>query len=171
MAEAPSLRKFEGKRTPMSSVISEYLISTDPYFSNAMCALKKLDEIEQISYQEELPGHTSNDASKARPVELRRRSTKSREYWRADTIPLGNTWNHMKLALVIVDDFTRMSFVYLLQDKSQYSVAGALEEHFLQQRPTSTGIQGINFFINRTVLGQIEGLSSSIHLSMIYVHV
>jgi len=57
--------------------------------------------------------------------------------------------NHMKHALVIVDDFTRMSFVY--QDKSQYSVATALEEHFLQQRPTSTGIQGINFFINRTI--------------------
>jgi len=89
--EAPSLRKYEGKRTPMSSVTGEYLISTDPYFSNAMDALKKLDDIEQISDQEELPGHTSYDASKARPVELRRRSTKSREYWHADTIPQGNT--------------------------------------------------------------------------------
>ena len=88
----------------MSSVKGEYLISTDPYFSNAMDALKKLDEIEQISDQAELPGHTSHDASKARPVELRRRSTKSREYWHADTIPLGNTWNHMKHAVVIVDD-------------------------------------------------------------------
>jgi len=28
--EAPSLRKFEGKRTFMSSVTGEYLISTDP---------------------------------------------------------------------------------------------------------------------------------------------
>jgi len=36
----------------MSSVTGEYLISTDPYFSNAMNALKKLDEIEQISDQE-----------------------------------------------------------------------------------------------------------------------
>jgi len=41
--EAPSLRKFEGKRTPMSSVKGEYLISTDTYFSNAMNALQKLD--------------------------------------------------------------------------------------------------------------------------------
>ena len=114
-----------------------------------MNALKKLDDIKQISDQEELPGLTSNEASKARPVELRSRSTKSREYWHADTIPLGNTWNHMKNTLVIVDDFTRMSFVYLLEDKS-YSVAAAFEEHFLRQRPTSRGIQGINFFINRT---------------------
>ena len=108
----------------------------------------------------------SYDASKARPVELRRCSTKSREYWHADTIPLGNTWNHMKHALVIVDDFTRMSFVYLLKDKSQYSVAAALEEHFLQQRPTSTGIQGINFFINRTILRSDRGtefINSSVH--------
>ena len=50
----------------------------------------------------------------------------------------------MKPALVIVDDFKRMSFVYLLKDESQYSVAAALEEHFLQQRPTSTEIKGIN---------------------------
>jgi len=64
----------------MSSVTGEYLISTDPYFSNAMNALKKFDEIEQISDQEKMPGLTNNDASKARPVELRRRSTKSREY-------------------------------------------------------------------------------------------
>jgi len=138
--EPPSLRKFEGKRTPISSVTDEYLISTDQYFSNAMNALKKLDEIEQISDQEKLPGLTSNDASKVRPVELRRRSTKSREYWHSDTIPLGNTWNHKKNALVIVDDFNRMSFVYPIKDKYQYSVAAALEEHFLQQRPTSTGM-------------------------------
>ena len=96
-----------------------------------MNALQKLDEIEQISDQEKLPGLAGNDASEARPVELRRRSTKSREYWHADTIPLGNTWNHMKHALVIGDDFTRMSFVYLLKDKSQYSVTAALEDHFL----------------------------------------
>ena len=109
-----------------------------------MNALKQLDEIEQISDQEELPSLTNNDASKARPVELRRLSAKSREYWHADTIPLGNTWNHVKHALVIVDDFTRMSFVYPIKDKSQYSVAAAIEEHFLQQRPTSTEIKGIN---------------------------
>jgi hypothetical protein len=64
----------------MCSVTGEYLISTDPYFSNAMNALKKLDEIEQTSGQEEVPGPTSDSASKARPVELRRLSTKSREY-------------------------------------------------------------------------------------------
>jgi len=46
--EAPSLRKFECTRTLMSSVTDEYSISTDPNFSNAMDALKKLDHIEQI---------------------------------------------------------------------------------------------------------------------------
>ena len=48
-------------------------------------------------------------------------------------------------------------FVYILKVKSQYAVAAALEEHFLQQRPTSTGIQGINFFINRTILRSDRG--------------
>jgi len=72
----------------------------------------------------------------------------------------------MKDALVIVDDFTRISFVYPIKDKSQYSVAAALEERFLQQRPTSTGIKGINFFINRTVLRSDRGtefINSSVH--------
>jgi len=128
--ESLSLRKFEGTCTPMSSVTGEYLISTDSYFSNAMDEQKKLDKIEQISDQEEVPCLTSDNAYKARPIELRRRSTKSREYWHADTIPLGKTWNHMRDALVIVDDFTRMSFVYRIKNKSQYSVAAALEEHF-----------------------------------------
>jgi len=102
----------------MSSVTSEYLISTNSYFSNAMYELKKLDEIQQISDQDEVPGLTSDDASKARPIELRRRSTKSREYWHADTIPLEKIWNHMKDALIIVDDFTRMLFVCPIKDKT-----------------------------------------------------
>jgi len=83
-----------------------------------------------------VPGLTSDDASKVTPIELRHHSTKSREYWHADTIPLNKTWNHMKDALVIVDDFTLMPFVYPIKDKSQYLVAAALKEHFLQQRPT-----------------------------------
>ena len=66
-----------------------------------------------------MPSPTSDDASKARPIKLRRNSTKSREYEHADTNPLGKTWNHMKDTFVIVDDFTRMSFVYPITDKSQ----------------------------------------------------
>ena len=68
--------------------------------------------------------------------------------------------------LFLFDDFTRMSFVYPITDKSQYSVAAALEEHFLQQRPTSTGIKGVNFFINRMVLSSDRGtelINSSVH--------
>jgi len=72
----------------------------------------KLDEIEQISDQKEVPGPTSDDGSKARPIELCRRSTKSREYWHSDTIPLEKTWNHMKDALVIVDDFTGTRMIH-----------------------------------------------------------
>jgi len=71
-----------------------------------MNALKELDEIEQISDKEETPDPTSDVATKTRPLELRRRSTKWREYWHPDIVPLRNTWNHMKYALVIVNDFT-----------------------------------------------------------------
>jgi len=107
---------------------------------------------------------TGDDVSKTRPLEFR--STKSREYWHADTVPLGKMWNHVKHALVMVDGFTRMLFVYLIKDKSHYTVAAALEEHFLQQRPTSKEIKGINFFINRTILRSDRGnefINSSIH--------
>jgi len=73
-----------------------------------MDALKKLDEIEQISDQKEVPGPTSDDGLKARPIELCCRSTKSREYWHSDTIPHEKTWKHMRDAFIIVDDFTRL---------------------------------------------------------------
>ena len=64
-----------------------------------------------------MPGPTGDDVSKTRPLELHRRSTKSPEYWHAGTVPLGKMWNHIKQALVIVDDFTRMSFVHLIKDR------------------------------------------------------
>jgi len=55
-----------------------------------MDGLKKLEEIEQISDHEEVPGLTYDDTYKTRPIELRCRSTRSHVYWHADTIPLGN---------------------------------------------------------------------------------
>jgi len=115
-----------------------------------------------------VPGPTGDDASesKARPIEVRRRSMKSREYWHTDTIPLGKTWNHMDDAFIIVDDFIRMSLLYSITDKFQYSVAVALEKHFLQQRPTSTGIKGFDFFISHTILRSdrgIEFINSAVH--------
>jgi len=70
------------------------------------------------------------------------------------------------LSSLLMNDFTRMSFVYPIKDKSQYSVAASLEGHFLQQQPTSTGIKGINFFINRTGLRSDTGtefINSSVH--------
>ena len=113
--EAPSLRKFEGARPSVSAVKGEYMTSSDPYISKAMAELQKLDDIEQISDQEDRSDSMHVDAKHVKPVELRRRSTKPREYWHADTVPLGQTWHHIQHALVLVDDFTRMSFVYLLK--------------------------------------------------------
>jgi len=72
----------------------------------------------------------------------------------------------MKRALAIVDQFTHMTFLYLVKDKSQYVIAAALEEHFLQQWSMSTEIKSINFFINRTVMRSDEGtdvINSSVH--------
>ena len=136
--ESPSLRKFEGNRYSMSEVTGKYMKSNDPYISKAMHELEKLDVIEQASENE--------TATKPAPVELCRRSTKPREYWHADAIPLGNTWNKMKHALVIVDDFTRTSFIYLMNDTFQHMAAAALQGHFLQQSSATTGTKGINFF-------------------------
>jgi len=72
------------------------------------------------------------------PHELRRRSAKPREYWHADKIPLGKTWIHIKQALIMVDDYSRMLFIYLMKDRTPHTVVAALEAHFFRQRPVDT---------------------------------
>jgi len=96
-----NIQKVEGARTPVSLVTREYLKFTDQYISNAMnaAALRRLDKIEKISFKEEASGPTGDDVSKTRPLGLRRRSIKSRQYWHADTVtvPLGKTWNDKEM--------------------------------------------------------------------------
>jgi len=91
-------------------VTGEYLASSDPFILNAMNALKKLDEMEHMSNKEEVSCPTGDKVSKTRPLELRHRITKSREYWHADTVPLGKTWNYIQHAFVMVDDLLVCSF-------------------------------------------------------------
>jgi hypothetical protein len=85
-------------------------------------------------------------------VAAMRRSTAPRQYWHADTIPLAPNWQKAKHALILVDDFTRQCFVKLLKDKTQFHVAEALNEHFTHQRPFSTGVKGVNFYVRNTAL-------------------
>ena len=80
-------------------------------------------------------------------VAAQRRSTAPRQYWHADTIPLAPNWQKAKHALILVDDFTRQCFVKLLKNKTQFDVAEALDAHFDQQRPFSTGVKGVNFYV------------------------
>ena len=70
--------------------------------------------------------------------------TAPRQNWHADTIPLASKWQKAKHALILVDDFILQFFVKLLKDKTQFQVADALNEHFAQQRPFSTGVKGSN---------------------------
>jgi len=100
----PSLRKFEGTRTPMSSLTGKYLISsTDQYFSYC----HRCTEEAGRNRTDIRPGRCAQPdkwwrfQGQAYHSELRRHSTKSREYWHADTNPLGKTWNHMKDAFFI----------------------------------------------------------------------
>ena len=44
-----------------------------------------------------------------------------------------------------------------MKDKTQHSVAAALKEHFLRQRPVDTNIPGTDFFIERTILRSDRG--------------
>ncbi len=90
--------------------------------------------------------------------EFRKPST-SFEIWIQvpDTIPLALNWQKVKYALILVDDFTRQCFVKLLKDLTQFHVAEALDEHFSQQKPLSTGVQGVNFYVRNTVLRSDRG--------------
>ncbi len=97
-----------------------------------------------------------------------RRSTAPRQYWHADTIPLASNWLKAKHALILVDDFTRQCFVKLLKDKTQIHVAEALNEHFTHQRPFSTGVKGVYFYVRNTVLRSDRG-SEFINVSVLDV--
>ena len=59
--------------------------------------------------------------------------------------------------MILVDDFTRQCFVKLLKNKTQHDVAEALDAHFDQQRPFSTGVKGVNFYVRNTVLRSDRG--------------
>jgi hypothetical protein len=85
-----------------------------------------------------------------------RRSTAPRQYWHADTIPLAPNWQKAKHALILVDDFTRQCFVKL-KDQTQFHIAEALDEHLSQQKPLSTGVKGVNFYVRNTVLRSDRG--------------
>jgi transposase InsO family protein len=86
-----------------------------------------------------------------------RRSTAPRQYCHADTIPLTPNWQKAKHVLILVDDFTRQCFVKLLKDKTQFHIAEALDEHLSQQKPLSTGVKGVNFYVRNTVLRSDRG--------------
>jgi hypothetical protein len=75
---------------------------------------------------------------------------------------------HELQALILVDDFTRQCFVKLLKDKTQFHVAEALNEHFTHQRPFSTGVKGVNFYVRNTVLRSDRG-SEFINVSVLDV--
>jgi hypothetical protein len=101
-------------------------------------------------------------------VAAMRRSTAPRQYWHADTIPLAPNWQKAKHALILVDDFTRQCFVKLRKDKTQFHVAEALNEHFTHQRPFSTVVKGVNFYVRNTVLRSDRG-SDFINVSVLDV--
>jgi hypothetical protein len=81
-----------------------------------------------------------------------RHSTVPRQYWHVDTIPLAPNWKKAEHALILVDDFTRQCFVKLLKDKTQFHIVEVLHEHLSQQKPLSTGVKGVNFYVRNTVL-------------------
>ena len=157
-SELPGHRKFERyfqhAEIDESKISGEYLIAHDPRVQEAIAVLRDMD----LSAQSP---HDTDPAFQPVPrkgiVAAQRRSTAPRQYWHADTIPLAPNWQKAKHALILVDDFTRECFVKLLKHKTQIDVAEALDEHFSQQRPFSTGVKGVNFYVRNTVLRSDRG--------------
>jgi len=151
-------------------VTGEYLASSDPFILNAMNALKKLDEMEHMSNKEEVSCPTGDKVSKTRPLELRHRITKSREYWHADTVPLGKTWNYIQHAFVMVDDLLVCSFcvssrINLSARSPRLLRSISNSNDPLRQEWRVSTSSSITRFCNR-----IEGLNSSIFLSKMVSH-
>jgi len=124
-------------------VTGEYIRSGDPYIFNAMDKLRQLNDYARQTehghnFTAQAPHAQRHEITLQAPHELRRRSAKPREYWHADTILLGKTWNHMKQALIMVDDYSCMSFIYLMKDGTLHTVVADLEEIFFRQRPVDT---------------------------------
>ena len=149
----------------MTKVQGDYLIAHDPRMHEATNTLRDMDLCSLP------PAHTV-PANFPMPrkgiVAAMRRSTAPRQYWHADTIPLASNSQKAKHALILVDDFTRQCFVILLKDKTQIHVAEALNEHFTHQRPFSTGVEGVNFYVRNTVLRSDRG-SEFINVSVLDV--
>jgi hypothetical protein len=157
-SEMPSRRQheraFQHPEVSSSEVQGEYWIppDTEPELRRAVETMQAMDEAEAKHETKNAPNIRRGIPS------ARRHSTAPRQYWHADTIPLpAKNWNKAAHALILVDDYTRMTFAYLLKSKNQFDVAAALEQHFLHQRPASSGVKGINFFLHRTQLRSDRG--------------
>ena len=168
-SETPGHRKFERHfqhaDIDVTKVQGDYLIAHDPRMQEAIHTLRDMD------FCSLPPAHTvpaNFPVPRKGIVAAMRRSTAPRQYWHADTIPLASNWQKAKHALILVDDFTRQCFVKLLKDKTQIHVAEALNDHFTQQRPFSTGVKGVNFYVRNTVLRSDRG-SEFINVSVLDV--
>jgi hypothetical protein len=130
-SEMPSRRKFEQCHVSSTQAQGDYWIPpADTGLAEAMHHLREMDKYETLLPvpAEDLanlpmPHHTALHYRSGIPS-AQRHSTRPRQYWHADTIPLGSkTWNNMKHALILVDDYSRMTFVYLMKAKTQHTVA------------------------------------------------
>ena len=158
-SETPGHRKFERyfqhADIDESKITGDYLLAHDPRIQEAIDVLRDMDLSAQPPSDPQAPA--SMPTPRKGIVAAQRRSTAPRQYWHADTIPLAPNWQKAKHALILVDDFTRQCFVKLLKNKTQFDVAEALDAHFDQQRPFSTGVKGVNFYVRNTVLRSDRG--------------
>jgi hypothetical protein len=141
-------RYFQHADVDATKMQGDYLIAHDPRMQGAINTLRDMDICSQ-QHAHSVPANLPMPRKGI--VAATRCSAVPRQNWHADTIPLASKWQKAKHALILVDDFTLQYFVKLLKDKTQFHVADALNEHFAQQRPFSTGVKGVNFY----AVGQI----------------
>lgn len=161
-SDTPGHRKFERyfqhDVIDDSKITGDYLIAHDPRMQEAIAILRDMDiQAQSLSEHEGAQSMKIGPSPRKGIVAAQRRSTAPRQYWHADTIPLRPNWQKAKHALILVDDFTRQTFVKLLKNKTQFDVAEALDQHFNQQRPLTTGVKGVNFYVRNTVLRSDRG--------------
>ena len=155
----PSRRIFERKHVPAGQSTGHFFRSTDPDMQNDIENMMR-SEAEAAKYEANMGDSFDDYADFYKKVP--RYSTSPGEYWHCDTIPLGSKcWGNFTEALIMVDDFSRMVFVYVMKDKTKESVAEALRTHFLKVRCQPSRL---NFFTHRTTIKSDMGSEFINHL-------
>ena len=157
-SQAPSRRLYERRNVPAKDVQGPRFLPSDQVLRLATEQLAESDALvarmEDPSYQQHLAHEHKIHTHASQLHSFAARATRPGQFFHCDTIPLGNCWNGMREALVMVDDCSRTVYAYAMKNKTGASVADTLRKHFLKLGSTP---EGIHYYCHRMHLHSDQG--------------